>query len=90
MSCDVHLREMLAQPIYGLCELVCFRNDQKRRFYKVFVGQDLFGDMVLIRQWGSLDNRQGNCQQSIISLSELIPLVSGIVKEREKRGYVLI
>ena len=30
-------------------------HDEKRRYYGVFLQQDLFGDWTLVRNWGSLE-----------------------------------
>lgn len=89
-SLDERIEMMLSNSMQGLCELACFRHDEKRRFYKLYVGVDLFGDMMLIRQWGSLDSRQGNRKQTIINPNELTMIVQSVVRDRERKGYSVI
>ena len=54
-------------------------NQEERRFYTIMVTQDLFGDWVLIRAWGGLDNNKGGqkserfgCEQEALDAIEEI------------------
>jgi len=39
---------------------------QKRRWYTILLHRDLFGDLVLIRAWGSLDSQRGGEKKEIL------------------------
>jgi len=55
------------------------------------VYKDLLGDLILMRQWGSLDNARGGSKNNIIDDHESLPrLLDTISKKRYKRGYGLI
>lgn len=60
----------------------------KRRWYAVLVIQDLFGDRVLIRSWGSLDSRRGGEKREVLlSAAEIEARLAAIAKRRRQRGY---
>jgi hypothetical protein len=40
---------------------------EKRRYYGVFLQQDLFGDWTLIKNWGSLDNGRGQLRMDAVA-----------------------
>lgn len=62
-------------------------NQEKRRYYKVLVYEDLLGDLVFLRNWGSLDNARGGVKTEIVSLQEAEDLLVNIEKRRLKRNY---
>nr|BAL53142.1 hypothetical conserved protein [uncultured Gammaproteobacteria bacterium] len=63
---------------------------EKRRWYLVWVGLDLFGDRVLIRAWGSLDSRRGGEKREIpASEAEIDKRLHAIARQRRRRGYVV-
>jgi hypothetical protein len=64
-------------------------NQAKRRYYRLRCCRDLFGEIYLVRTWGSLDSGRSNVKIHYLSPSELSPLVKSIVKRRENRGYRL-
>jgi hypothetical protein len=63
-------------------------NTQKRRYYRVYLGRDLLGDLTLTRSWGSLDSRQGRIQNELISdLQQGRKILNEIGKLRVRHGY---
>ena len=63
----------------------------KRRYYKFAIYRDLLGDRVLLRSWGSLDNKLGG------SMTQLVPddkneqmLIDLIRKRRQQHDYELV
>lgn len=61
-------------------------NEEKRRYYKVFVYKDLLGDLVLLRNWGSLDNAKGGIKTEIVDSKNIEDLLTNIEKKRLKRN----
>ena len=65
-------------------------NNEKRRYYRVLVYKDLLGDLILMRQWGSLDTARGGSKVELVDGAEAVArLLGGISKQRLKRGYAL-
>jgi len=65
-----------------------WRHEQKRRYYRAWLAQDLLGDWVLVRTWGSLDSHLGGSAQ------ELVPdcaagqeALRRLDRRRRQRGY---
>jgi hypothetical protein len=66
-------------------------NQSKRRYYRVILQNDLLGDLVIIRSWGSLDSDRGQVRKEIVdSESDGIMKVQEIEKRRLYRGYTNI
>jgi hypothetical protein len=63
-------------------------HDEKRRYYGVFLQQDLFGDWTLIKNWGSLDNGRGQLRMDAVTdrVSGL-RLIEEIAHVRRAHGY---
>lgn len=43
-------------------------HQEKRRYYRVLVYQDLLGDWVLNRSWGALDSGRGGVRTEVIEI----------------------
>lgn len=76
----------------GMTKVLEWYNDDTERFYKLLVGKDLFGDLIIERQWGSTKTEQ--CQQMRTTalpekVGEVVILVDGILKTRKAHGYEL-
>jgi hypothetical protein len=65
-------------------------NQEKRRYYRVRVYQDLLGDWVLSRSWGALDSSKGGCRVEVIEPQRFDDLLAEIEKRRRQRDYVLV
>jgi len=65
-------------------------NQEKRRCYRVRVYQDLLGDWVMVRSWGSLDTLRGGSKTDLVDCSDVEGLLLGIEKQRVKKGYSLV
>lgn len=66
-----------------------WKNPTTRRYYRVQVAADLFGDLCLVRYWGSLDTARGNSKTEVLpSWQEAQRHLSKISKERIRRGYL--
>ena len=65
-----------------------YRNDNKRRYYTAHLAQDLLGDWVLIKAWGSLDNGLGRIDQQLVtSYEDGQTQLDAIEERRRKRQY---
>ena len=62
-------------------------NKKSRRYYKVLVYKDLLGDLVLVRNWGSLDTARGGIKTELIDPQQVNHLLAAIEKKRIKRNY---
>ncbi|MBD3821637.1 MAG: hypothetical protein IE914_05200 [Thiotrichales bacterium] len=83
--------EMIRGKDY-LC-LATWHNLSNRRYYRLSLGKDLLGDMVVEREWGSLDTHQHNSKRAIFLASELsnvLTLVRNVFRTREAHGYALV
>ena len=69
----------------------CWIHVEKRRYYGVFLQQDLFGDWTLVRNWGSLDNGRGQLQMDAVA-DRLTGLrqITEIQRRRQAHGYRLV
>lgn len=65
-------------------------NKEKRRYYKVMVYRDLLGDLILLRNWGSLDNERGGMKKEVVSHQEAEALLVTIEKKRTRHQYQLV
>jgi len=61
----------------------------KVRYYKIKTYLTLFGEYILIREWGSVDNKRatGQKQSYFSGLSNLNNAIKKIVDLKSKRGY---
>ena len=63
---------------------------EKKRYYHVILNQDLFGDWVITKAWGGINQATGRITHSPCHSSEKARLlIKKITKIREKRGYLL-
>ena len=61
---------------------------QKRRHYTLHLSQDLLGDWVLIRSWGSLDSLSGQIRRQVFaSRSDGCSALEKAARRRLSRGY---
>lgn len=66
-----------------------WNNPETRRYYRVQVAPDLFGDLCLVRSWGSLDTARGNSKLEVLpDWQEAQRHLHKIGKERARRGYL--
>lgn len=73
-----------------MSESVLWINEKKRRYYRVWVYQDLLNDWVLLRMWGSLDSSLGGEKKELISShDEGLAKLRDIHKRRTSRHYDL-
>lgn len=64
-----------------------FTNSEKRRWYRIDVGTDLF-DSVVIRRWGAVGTGHGSDSITVISSQEEeARVVAAETKRRLARGY---
>jgi hypothetical protein len=63
-------------------------NPDKRRYYRVHLDRDLFGDWTLIKVWGGIGSNHGRLQSSGVASYEAgIEQVDEIARRRAQRGY---
>ncbi len=65
-----------------------FEHPQRKRFYRVILSKDLFGDWVVTRVWGSIGKANGRIMHApCSSYEEAILMIQTISKTRKRRGY---
>jgi len=82
-------------PLYpsGIMVVGKWINKDKRRYYRLLLGTDLLGYLVLEREWGSLDTKQSNKKTEVFSLKDIEGLavkLDQVVKTRKSHHYELI
>lgn len=66
-------------------------NREKHRYYKILFAKDLFGDWVVTKAWGSINQSRGGTKQvACFSYEEGMKLINKISIVRKRRGYELI
>ncbi|GAB6071523.1 hypothetical protein JCM30760_26210 [Thiomicrorhabdus hydrogeniphila] len=90
-----HIHQMLAESFDtdGVHKILEWVNLTDERYYKLIVGKDLLGDMLLIREWGSTVTKQGQRLNLITQpekMGQFVTLVDGLLKRRSVHGYELI
>lgn len=70
---------------------VCIIPDRnKKAFYELFAGKDLFG-FVLIRRWGRIGTRgQPKIKQRFIEETAMLKEYKRVHRERMKHGYIQV
>ena len=61
------------------------------RYYKISTYLTLFGDYLLIREWGGVENKKatGKKQSYFSSLDETVSVIKQIITLKRKKGYNL-
>lgn len=66
-----------------------FTNSQSRRWYRIEAGHDLFGQLIVVKRWGSTSSRRGSAQILVFDEErEQSGEVSQEICRRQKRGYL--
>ena len=66
-------------------------HDEKRRYYGVFLQQDLFGDWTLVRNWDSLDNGRGQLHRDALpDRAAGLRQIAEVHHRRHAHGYHLV
>jgi hypothetical protein len=60
------------------------------RYYKVLLHQDLFGNWVLSKEWGGLNNHINGGKSELTDIAQADKTIQAIDKKRKTRGYSLI
>lgn len=63
---------------------------EKRRYYRVYLIRDLWGQKCIVRSWGSLDTHSGGFKIMNLEESSFKEAIERINRMRLKRGYVLV
>ena len=67
-----------------------WENHQTNRYYRVLLAQDLFGQWLLTKIWGGINQATGRITHlPYQSYEEAAQAIEQIAKVRVKRGYVL-
>ena len=74
----------------GPVTLICVEpGKRKYRFYKLFIAPSLFGEWMLVREWGRIDSpgrvrsdRYDNPGAALLAMQDL-------VRQKLKRGYTM-
>ena len=60
------------------------------RWYRCELRQDLFGNWLVVRQWGGVSSGKGGAKETMCkSYAEAEALFAALAKRRERREYVL-
>lgn len=68
----------------------CARWRRGDRHYRCELVQDLFGNWLVVRQWGGVSGKGGAKETVCKSYAEAEALFEAVAKRREKRGYSLV
>lgn len=80
-----------AYPTYSLSQWKCVRWRRGDRFYRCEVRQDLFGNWLVVRQWGGISSGRWGAKETVCeSFAEAQAVFEAVAKRREKREYVLV
>ena len=60
------------------------------RYYEIFVHVDLFGDLVLHKQWGGKGTRLGGTRVVAVGLASITQAMAVIERQRARAGYALV
>lgn len=72
-------------PVHYECS---FRSTD--RGYALWLGQDLLGDLVLIRRWWGLGSRKGGKKVEVVADEAAgMERIQAEMRRRKRRGYVL-
>lgn len=67
-----------------------FENTETKRYYRLVLSQDLFGEWIVTKIWGGIGTASGRIIHiRCICREEAIKLIDGQFKIRKKRGYTL-
>ena len=66
-----------------------WHHPEKRRYYKAFLQYDLFGELCLVREWGSMDTGRGNFDQlPCPDIEAARQALRALRRRRKQRGYI--
>jgi predicted DNA-binding WGR domain protein len=79
-----------AQGLSGPVSLICVEPGKRKfRFYKLFIAPSLFGEWMVVRQWGRIDGpgrvRSDRCENAGAALLASQKLM----REKLQRGYTM-
>lgn len=63
--------------------------ENRFRYYSISIGEDLWGEEVLVKRWGRIGGRKSENYIWPDSHRELVELIDRIKKQRNKHGYEL-
>jgi len=60
------------------------------RYYKIKTYLTLFGEYLLIREWGAIENKKatGEKQSCFKSILEVIDATKKIILKKQRKGYI--
>lgn len=64
-------------------------NKNKRRYYRLIICKDLFGDTILMKEWGSIDSNGGRLVSQPIDPDNQEAILDDIRKRRISHQYQL-
>lgn len=65
-------------------------NFSNRRYYRLLLCKDLFGDSVLIKEWGSMDRNGGRVVTTLIDKDKQNKAIASLRRKRVANGYVVV
>lgn len=58
------------------------------RFYRMSIVTDLFGGVLLLREWGRIGTRGSRLGEDCADLAEASARLAALVEAKRRRGYV--
>ena len=62
----------------------------RARFYSVLIGYNLFGEPVIIREWGRIGTRGRQRTDVYDCTSDAVTAYNRLIRSKQKKGYHLI
>jgi predicted DNA-binding WGR domain protein len=57
------------------------------RFYSLVVERDLFGQIVLVRNWGRIGTRGREMEERHVSEAKALEAMDALIQAKRRRGY---
>ena len=65
-----------------------FQNYKNRRYYQLYLSQDLLGDWVLTKSWGAIGTSSGKVTHiRLENYEKALRQIDVLVKSRKRLGY---
>lgn len=69
---------------------ICWEDNERGRYYMVHLHQDLFGDWLLTRAWGSKDSHRGRVKHDLVNNEhDGKRKIKKIAARRRQHGYLI-
>ncbi len=84
-------KNALPHPTYQMNQWVTRIWETDRRYYVSEVKQDIFGQWILVKRWGSQFSRRGNSQTVVVGdRDRAVEMLDDVARRRAQRHYRLV